>query len=129
MSNANTTDLTNAIDALYGTGHWLLSEERPADAADVFRAMAAAQPTDERGWLGLGQAHECVGQRIIAKEMYLTGVTLARGARCAIALARVLRTMGNDADAADAIEFAATIAEETDDETLTAIVAYERGAS
>ena len=118
-----------AIEALYTTGHWLLDQTRFADAGEVFRAMGTARPTDERAWLGLGQAHELAGQRIIAKEIYLTGVTLARGGRCAIALARVLREMGNDAAAADAIDFADRIALETDDEALATFVAYERGAS
>ena len=56
-----------------------------------------AKPEDERAWLGLGQAHEGAKHTVIAKEMYVTGVTLARSGRCAIALARVLRDHGNDA--------------------------------
>jgi len=123
------TTLDQAIEALYTTGHWLITQNRFADAGEVFRAMAAAHPTDERAWLGLGQAHELAGQRIIAKEMYLTGLTLARGGRCAIALARVLREMGNDARAAEAIDFADRIAFETDDDALATFVSYERGAS
>ncbi|HEY1955207.1 MAG TPA: hypothetical protein VGH28_06330 [Polyangiaceae bacterium] len=118
-----------AIEALYATGHWLLGQERFKDAADVFRAMATAQPEDERSWLGLGQAHEAAKQRVIAKEIYLTGVTLAHGGRCAIALARLLREMGNDADAAEAIDFAEGVARDNDDETLAALVTYERGLS
>lgn len=121
--------VAQAIEALYATGHWLLGQERFKDAADVFRAMANAQPEDERGWLGLGQAHEGAKQRVIAKEMYLTGVTLAHSGRCAIALARVLREMGNDADAASAIDFADEIARANDDDALAALVSYERGAS
>ncbi len=124
-----TNQAEQAIEALYATAHWLLGQERFADAADVFRAMATAKPEDERAWLGLGQAHENARQRIIAKEMYVTGVTLAHGGRCAIALARVLREMGNDADASEAIDFADTIAKENDDEALAALVAYERGVS
>jgi tetratricopeptide (TPR) repeat protein len=125
----NQATVEQAIEALYATGHWLLGQERFADAADVFRAMATAKPEDERAWLGLGQAHESARQRIIAKEMYVTGVTLAHGGRCAIALARVLREMGNDADASEAIDFAEMIAKDNDDDALAALVAYERGES
>ena len=120
---------TQAIDALYATGCWLLQGARFEDAANVFRAMATVQPEDERGWLGLGQAHEGAHHRIIAKEMYVTGVTLARGGRCAIALARVLRDMGNDSGMADAIDFADEIARDNDDAELAALVSFERGAS
>ena len=123
------TTIEQAVDALYATGHWLLGQDRFKDAADVFRAMAAAKPEDERGWLGLGQAHEGANQKLIAKEMYVTGVTLANSGRCAIALARVLRDHGNDADAAEAVDFAESRARETDDDGLAAIVAYERGQS
>lgn len=123
------TTMDQAIDALYATGHWLLGQERFKDAADVFRAMATAKPVDERGWLGLGQAHEGADQKVIAKEMYVTGVTLANSGRCAVALARVLRDHGNDSDAAEAVDFADARARETDDEALASIVAYERGQS
>jgi len=121
--------VTQAIEALYATGHWLLGQERFSDAADVFRAMAAAQQEDERGWLGLGQAHEQAGQRIIAREMYLTGVTLAHGGRCAIALARLLRDIGHDAEAAEVIDYADSVAKENDDDVLASLVSYERGMS
>jgi predicted Zn-dependent protease len=121
--------VAQAIEALYATGHWLLGQDRFKDAADVFRAMANASPEDERGWLGLGQAHEGAGQRIIAREMYLTGVTLAHGGRCAIALARVLREMGQDGEAAEVIDFAESLAKERDDEALASLVSYERGMS
>lgn len=121
--------VAQAVEALYATAHWLLGQARYKDAAEVFRAMCKVVPEDERGWLGLGQAHEGAGQLLIAKEMYVTGVTLAHGGRCAVALARVLRELGNDGDASDAIDFAESLARETDDEALAAIVAYERGQS
>jgi hypothetical protein len=127
--STNDPQVAQAIEALYATGHWLLGQDRFKDAADVFRAMATAQSDDERGWLGLGQAHEQAGQRIIAREMYLTGVTLARGGRCAVALARLLREIGHDADAAEVIDFADSVAKDSDDEALAALVAYERGVS
>lgn len=40
-------------DTLYALGHWLMSEDRPGDAAHVYRAMLTTVPADERGWLGL----------------------------------------------------------------------------
>jgi Flp pilus assembly protein TadD len=129
MTTMDQATVAQAIEALYATGHWLLADERFKDAADVFRAMAKAKPEDERGWLGLGQAHEGAQQKVIAREMYLTGVTLASGGRCAIALARLLREGGHDAEAAEAIDFAENIASDRDDEALAALVSYERGLS
>lgn len=129
MTTQDQTALAQATEALYATGHWLLGQARFKDAAEVFRAMGTAKPEDERAWLGLGQAHEGAKQLLIAKEMYVTGVTLAAGGRCAIALARVLREMGNEANAAEAIDFAERVAEEHDDEALAALVSYERGMS
>ncbi len=123
------TAIDEALEALYATGHWLLGQERFKDAADVFRAMATAKPEDERGWLGLGQAHEGATHRVIAREMYVTGVSLAKSGRCAIALARLLREHGDDAEAAEAIDCADSFARDLDDEELAALVAYERGAS
>jgi Flp pilus assembly protein TadD len=116
-----------AFDSLYATGHWLLQQDRFADAADVFRAMASLNAEDERAWLGLGQAHEGAKHHVIAKEMYVTGVTLARSGRCAIALARLLREFGRDAQASDCIDYADEVARAHDDEALAALVAYERG--
>ncbi len=129
MTTMDQSSVVQALEALYATGHWLLAQERFKDAADVFRAMAKAMPEDERGWLGLGQAHEGACQKAIAKEMYVTGVTLARSGRCAIALARLLRDFGRDSDAAEVIDFADSVAQERDDEALSALVAYERGES
>lgn len=116
----------DAIEALYATGHWLLGQGRYRDAADVFRAMARVTPEDERAWLGLGQAHEGAQHRLVAQEMYVTGVTLAHGGRCAVALARVLREMGNDDGAADALAYAGERASDDHDEALAALVAYEQ---
>lgn len=129
MKTIETASVAQALEGLYATGHWLLGQERFKDAADVFRAMATAMPEDERGWLGLGQAHEGAKQTRIAREMYVTGLTLAHGGRCAIALARVLREMGDDGNAAEAIDYADSIAEKNDDEALAALVAHERGQS
>jgi Flp pilus assembly protein TadD len=122
-------ETAQAIEALYTTGHWLLDQGRFKDAADVFRAMAMVKPEDERSWLGLGQAHERASQRVIAKEMYVTGVALAHGGRCAIALARVLRELGNTEGAATALDFADTLAKDEGDDALAALVAHDQAQS
>ena len=57
-----------ALDALYATGHWLLSRERVHDAASVFRGMAVLAPDDERAWLALGACHEALKQTELALE-------------------------------------------------------------
>ena len=119
----------NAREALYTTGHWLLGQGRFKDAADVFRAMARVEPEDERSWLGLGQAHQGAGHRVIAKEIYLTGVALAHGGRCAVALARVLREMGNDDAATEALAYAESRAEDANDDALAELVSYEQRQS
>lgn len=118
--------MNTAIEALYATGHWLLGQGRFRDAADVFRAMARGEPEDERGWLGLGQAHEGAGHALVAQEMYATGIALAHGGRCAIALARVLREAGHDERAAGALAYAESRAKDDDDETLAALVIHEQ---
>ena len=41
-------DEKRGIEALYATGHWLMSQDRCTDAASVFRAMALLAPEDER---------------------------------------------------------------------------------
>ncbi|NVL83730.1 tetratricopeptide repeat protein, partial [Escherichia coli] len=61
-----------SVEALYATGHWLLTAERFADAAIVFRMMAVAAPSDERAWLALGSCHEGIGQVAIAASLYET---------------------------------------------------------
>lgn len=123
------TTIDEALEALYATGHWLLGQGRFENAAEVFRAIATARPSDERGWLGLGQAHEGASHALIANEMYATGVTLARSGRCAIALSRLMRERGRDSEAAEAIDFADHVARENADDALEALVAYERGQS
>jgi Flp pilus assembly protein TadD len=115
------------IEALYATGHWLMSQDRCADAASVFRAMALLAPEDERSWLALGACHEALGQADLALEMYGTGRVLARpSVRCDLARARVLRAKGRDDDADGAVESAAMAAETLEDEGLIDLVAAER---
>jgi tetratricopeptide (TPR) repeat protein len=115
-------------EAIYAAGHWLLSEERFADAAKVFRVMLSADPKDERGWLALGECHERIGQPRIALELYGTGSVLAVAAvRCHLARARALRLLDRDDEADAALETAAEMAAERDDDELVALVAREMG--
>lgn len=119
-----------ALEGLYATGHWLLSQERFKDAADVLRLMCTVGSEDERGWVALGMAHEGAGHLTVAKEIYAVGRTLARRpGRCELALARVLKQLDDDDNASEAVERAAVIAEESDDEDLRALVAFERRTS
>lgn len=120
-----------SIEALYATGHWLLSAERFADAAVVFRAMALASPSDERGWLALGTCHEAIGQHRISTSLYeIAGEVAAPAIRCRIARARSLRALGHDDEAAEALEHARDLAIDRDDDDLIAIIEHEiRGAS
>jgi tetratricopeptide (TPR) repeat protein len=115
-----------AIEALYATAHWLLSRERPHDAADVFRAMAFFAPSDERAWLGLGTCHAKVGQPLLALEIFGTGAALARSVRCELARARALSEQGRDRDAENALDRAARLADEQDDDEARALVCHER---
>jgi tetratricopeptide (TPR) repeat protein len=119
-----------ALDALYATGHWLLSRERFRDAASLFRGMAMLAPDDERPWLALGACHEALKQAQLALDMYAAGQTLTRPAvRSRLARARVLTQLGRDDEAFDARESAGEVAETFGDDGLIALVSAERGAS
>jgi Flp pilus assembly protein TadD len=123
-------DVTRAADGLYACGHALLSEERFHEAASVFRALAAALPEDERGWLGLGACHEGVGQPEIAAQMYETGAAIVPGStRVQLALSRALRGLGKDTEADTALDRAEAAADASDDTTMAALVTAERRAS
>jgi hypothetical protein len=118
-----------AVEAIYAAGHYLLSQERPRDAAKAFRLMLRVAPQDERGWLGLGQCHEKALQPHVACELYGAGsvVTANAGAasvRCLLARARILKALGRDPD--DALQVADEVAYERDDEELIALVSNER---
>lgn len=119
------------IEALYATGHWLLTSERFADAATVFRTMALATPKDERVWLALGACHEGIGQLQIASALYEIGASMAAPAvRCSIARARALRALGRDDEADLALEDANGSAVDSGDEDLVSLVLAEsRGAA
>ncbi len=117
-----------ALDALYATGHWLLSRERVHDAASVFRGMAVLAPDDERAWLALGACHEALKQTELALEIYGAAQALSRPAvRSRLARARVLSRLGRDEEADHARSGAEEAAETLGDETLLALDSSERG--
>lgn len=119
-----------AIESLYAAGHWLFEQQRYADAASIFRTMALAAPSDERAWLALGACHERIGQTSVAEALYRSGVALAKApVRCALARARLLKTLGRDDDAEAALERAAAIADGANDEDAAALVLAERSAA
>lgn len=121
-------DEARGVEALYATGHWLLSQDRPADAACVLRAMALVAPTDDRSWLALGACHEALGQADVALQMYGTGRVLARpSVRCDLARARILRAHGRREEADVAVGTAREAAEEADDDALLELVSAEGG--
>ena len=106
----------DAIEALYATAHWLLDQGRPDDAAGVLRLMLLAAPRDGRAWLALGACHEKKKQPKLALELYWTGRLVAeRPARCALARARLLRRLGDDDDADEALLDARALAEAAGD--------------
>jgi tetratricopeptide (TPR) repeat protein len=120
---------TEALDALYNTGHWLHARERWRDAAAVFRMLVLCAPEDERGYLALGSCHEGLGQEAIALEIYAAATMTADAPRCHVARARLLRKNGFPDDAEEALDEAASIADALNDDHLRALVANERGAS
>jgi tetratricopeptide (TPR) repeat protein len=127
LEGAQPNDTT--IEAIYAAGHWLLSRERVADAAEVFRVMLKAAPRDERAWLGLGECHERISQPLIALELYGAGtvVAVAVGApsvRCFLARARMLSKVGRDAEGA--LDAADAAAERAGDDELIALARRER---
>lgn len=126
--NAMSFDPVRGANGLYAVGHAMLEQDDFRSAATVFRAMAAAVPTDERAWLALGACHEGVDQPAIAAEMYRTGEALAPvPVLCAIARSRVERAMGFDVEAQDALAAAEAIAERAGDVHLERLVRAERG--
>lgn len=121
----------SAVEAIYAVAHWLLSRERPGDAARVFRVLLLVAPRDERGWLGLGECHERIEQLHIASELYGAGSVIAGGprsmsVRCLLARARVLGKLGRGEDVAWVLETAEGAAAVQEDDELAALVAAER---
>jgi hypothetical protein len=123
------TQRASGIEALYTTGYWLLASDRFEDAADVFRAMCMVQESDERGWLGLGAAHEGADHETVAVQIYVTGFRITQSGRVAVALARALKKLGQDDDFERTLDEARELAERNDDEELMAIIANERRVS
>jgi Flp pilus assembly protein TadD len=115
-----------SVEALYATGHWLLTADRYADAAVVFRMMALAAPSDERAWLALGACHESIGQTEIAASLYLTAQAVAAPAiRCTIARARSRRALGRDDEAQETLAEARELALTNGDEDLASLAENE----
>jgi predicted Zn-dependent protease len=120
-----------AADAVYATAHWLLSRERATDAARVFRVMIQIAPHDERGWLGLGECHERIGQMRVAAELYgaasvVTGGVRSASVRCLVARARAMSKLGREHDVVRMLDDAERAAAEQGDESLIELVSNER---
>ena len=117
------------VELVYATAFDLFQKEQYADAARVFRLMLRIAPTDGRGWTGLAECHEAIGQEALALEIFGAGTIAARSARCAIGRARLLRKRDCDDEAAEALELARSLAEREDDDALLEVIACEeRGA-
>ena len=116
-----------AIEAIYATGHWLLEQQRTAEAAAVFRTMIHAEPRDERGWLGLGECHERAEQPRIAAEILGAGSAVAPSpVRLLLARARALVATGLELEAEQSLGAAHDAADSSDDPELKDLVARER---
>jgi hypothetical protein len=125
------TQRLGAVEAVYATAHWLLTRERAADAAKVFRVMLQIAPRDERGWLGLGECHERIDQLRIAAELYGAGSVIAGGTRsvsvrCLLARARTMSKLGRTTDMESLLDVAEQTAVREADEELIELVACER---
>ncbi len=118
-----------AIEALYATGHWLYTQERVADAQNVFRALIHVAPNDERGWLALGACHELHGEQDIAFELYDMASSVVEAPRCGIARARILRARGLEREARQALDEIARLAASLHDDELRRLVELERRRS
>jgi hypothetical protein len=116
-----------AVEAIYATAHWLLGQDKTAEAASVFRTMIHAEPRDERGWLGLGECHERASQPRIASEIFGAGSAIASSpVRLLLARARVLTAAGYEAEADLAFVEAERAVEACTDEEILDLVASER---
>ncbi len=115
------------LESLYGVGHWLVANERHADALDVFRTMLLVDGTDARAWLGLGACHEALGETEKAVALYglASSACGERAARCTAAKARLLRARGDLTDARDAYELAVEQADRCHDDELTSLLSAE----
>jgi len=117
------------IEALYQKGFTLHAEDRFGEAAAFFRAMLRAAPTDERGWLALGNCHEKIGQHRVALELYSAGSIAARPApRCQLSRFRALYDMSRFSDAQVAYDEAMKTIALCGDDALVSILEGERRA-
>jgi tetratricopeptide (TPR) repeat protein len=116
-----------AIEAFYKEGFRLLADERYEAAAAFFHAMLQTAPTDERGWVALGECHERLGQPRIALELYSAGSIAARPApRCLLSRFRALYDMNQFSEAQCAYDQALQIAASRGDETFGFVLENER---
>jgi tetratricopeptide (TPR) repeat protein len=118
-----------AIETLYSLGHWLLEQDRAADAIHVFRTMLVTAPDDERSWLGLGLCHERKGEDTIAHDLYELAESVAPlSFRCPLARARLLRRGDAEDRAQQAYEAAEQRAAETREDEIVSAIARERSS-
>jgi hypothetical protein len=116
-----------AVEVLYATAVDLLEKDKCRDAASVFRLMVRAAPTDERAWIGLGECHAGVSQDRLALELFGQGMLACwPSVRCTLARARVLRRLGEDEAAVEALEQALDFATAAGDDDAIELVERER---
>lgn len=121
----SSVDHALAINAVYAAGHWLLQNDRPRDAVDVFRTILLAAPSDERGWLGLAEAHDALGEQTKALELLrLASDATGPRARITLGLARCLRHAGEDASGL--YDLAIDLASNEDADELLPLIHHER---
>jgi Flp pilus assembly protein TadD len=115
---------TQQLEGLYAVAHGLLDAGRVVEAVHAFRVMVRFSPTDERGWLGLAKCHQDLGDDEVATELLGAGslVSSPRSARCLVALARIRAHEGDRRAAAELLDEARNIAEETDASLLPVII-------
>jgi len=105
-------------DTLYALGHELVDSGRASDALSVFRTMLLVVPDDERGYLGLGLAHEALADTDAALSLYALAQTYRGSVRSAVLRARLLRRIGRDGDADRVLAEAADLATTEEEERL-----------
>lgn len=127
VTNDSSLD-TGSLDTLYGFAWMLLDNQRIDDAMNVFRVIVRFAPTDERGWLGLGNCHELRDEEDIAAELFGAGslATSPPSARCLLALARIARRRGDATLNDESLDEAEERASASGDTDLCELVARER---
>lgn len=119
--------VTQTLEALYATGHWLIGQGRHRDALPVFRTMLLVDARDERGWLALATCHEALEEPAKAIELcrLASAACEGKGLRCTIARARLHRALGETDEAREVYEEAARLADELDEHELAELIAAE----